>query len=313
MTKPERMTGAEAIVRSLEKIGVTDVFGMPGGAILPTFDPLMDSSIRHILIRHEQGAGHGAEGYAISSGKVGCAIVTSGPAALNTMTALADANLDSVPIVIITGQVAASLIGTDAFQEADIVGASMPVTKHSFLVTEAAEIPSRIAEAFEIAGSGRPGPVLVDITKSAQTEELDFEWPPAVDIPGYKVPQKPSKKQILAAAKAIAQAQAPVLYVGGGVIRGDASKELADLVRLSDAPVVTTLTARGAFPDSDPHNLGMPGMHGTTWSLLSVPDLMIVLLDDLIPLLLGPKWFMLISMPRRSQRIGMRTFRLWET
>lgn len=273
------MTGAEAIVRSLEEIGVTEVFGMPGGAILPTFDPLMDSKIRHILIRHEQGAGHGAEGYATSSGRVGCAIVTSGPAALNTMTALADANMDSVPIVIITGQVGSNLIGTDAFQEADVVGASMPVTKHSFLVTESDEIPARIAEAFEIAKTGRPGPVLVDITKTAQTGELDFEWPPKMDIPGYRVPAKPSKKQITAAAKAIAEAQSPVLYVGGGVVRGNASEQLAELVRISDAPVVTTLTARGAFPDSDPHNLGMPGMHGTVAAVgaLQRADLVVAL------------------------------------
>lgn len=273
------MTGAEAIVRSLEEIGVTEVFGMPGGAILPTFDPLMDSKIRHILVRHEQGAGHAAEGYAISSGKVGCAIVTSGPAALNTMTALADANLDSVPIVVITGQVGADLIGTDAFQEADIVGASMPVTKHSFLVTDPAEVPSRIAEAFEIAKSGRPGPVLVDVTKTAQVGELDFVWPPKMEIPGYKVPEKPSKKQVLAAAEAIAAAQAPVLYVGGGVIRSGASEQLAELVKLTDAPVVTTLTARGAFPDSDPHNLGMPGMHGTVAAVgaLQRADLLITL------------------------------------
>ena len=279
MTKPERMTGAEAIVRSLEEIGVTEVFGMPGGAILPTFDPLMDSKIRHILVRHEQGAGHAAEGYAISSGKVGCAIVTSGPAALNTMTALADANLDSVPIVVITGQVGADLIGTDAFQEADIVGASMPVTKHSFLVTDPAEVPSRIAEAFEIAKSGRPGPVLVDVTKTAQVGEVDFVWPPKMAIPGYKVPEKPSKKQVLAAAEAIAAAQAPVLYVGGGVIRSGASEQLAELVKLTDAPVVTTLTARGAFPDSDPHNLGMPGMHGTVAAVgaLQRADLLITL------------------------------------
>ncbi len=279
MTKPERMTGAEAIVRSLEEIGVTDVFGMPGGAILPTFDPLMDSKIRHILIRHEQGAGHGAEGYAISSDKVGCAIVTSGPAALNTMTALADANMDSVPIVIITGQVGSSLIGTDAFQEADVVGASMPVTKHSFLVTKAEDIPARIAEAFEIAKTGRPGPVLVDIAKDAQTEELDFSWPPKLEIPGYRVPDRPSKKQVNLAAEAIAQAQAPVLYVGGGVIRGRASKQLAELVKLTDAPVVTTLTARGAFPDSDPHNLGMPGMHGTVAAVgaLQRSDLIVAL------------------------------------
>ena len=273
------MTGAEAIVRSLEEIGVTEVFGMPGGAILPTFDPLMDSKVRHILVRHEQGAGHAAEGYAISSGKVGCAIVTSGPAALNTMTALADANLDSVPIVVITGQVGADLIGTDAFQEADIVGASMPVTKHSFLVTDPAEVPSRIAEAFEIAKSGRPGPVLVDVTKTAQVGEVDFVWPPKMEIPGYKVPEKPSKKQVLAAAEAIAAAQAPVLYVGGGVIRSGASEQLAELVKLTDAPVVTTLTARGAFPDSDPHNLGMPGMHGTVAAVgaLQRADLLITL------------------------------------
>ncbi len=279
MTKVETITGAEAIVRSLENLGVTDVFGMPGGAILPTYDPLMDSSIRHILVRHEQGAGHAAEGYAISSGKVGTAIVTSGPAALNTMTALADANIDSVPIVVITGQVAAPLIGSDAFQEADVVGASMPVTKHSFLVTEAQDIPMRIAEAFEIAGTGRPGPVLVDIAKSAQVGELEFSWPPKLDISGYRVPRKPSVKQVKAAAQALCEAQAPVLYVGGGVTRSGASAELAKLVELSDAAVVTTLTARGAFPDSDPHNMGMPGMHGTVAAVgaLQRADLVVAL------------------------------------
>ncbi|WP_099332609.1 acetolactate synthase large subunit [Actinomyces minihominis] len=273
------MTGAEAIVRSLEELGVKEVFGMPGGAILPTYDPLMDSKIRHILIRHEQGAGHAAEGYAITSGQVGCAIVTSGPAAMNVMTALADANLDSVPIVVITGQVGASLIGSDAFQEADVVGASMPITKHSFLVTSAAEIPSRIAEAFHIAATGRPGPVLVDITKDAQTSELQFSWPPAFDIPGYKVPTKPSQKQIRAAAAAIAQSDAPVLYVGGGIIRSGASDALMKLVELTDAPVVTTLPARGAIPDSDRHNLGMPGMHGTVAAVgaLQRADLLITL------------------------------------
>lgn len=258
-----RMTGAEAIVKSLEKLGVTDIFGMPGGAILPTYDPLMDSSINHILVRHEQGAGHAAEGYAVTTGKVGCAIVTSGPAATNTMTALADANLDSIPIVVITGQVGASFIGTDAFQEADIVGASMPITKHSFLVTDAQDIPARIAEAFHIAATGRPGPVLVDITKSAQNSEMDFSWPPVFDLPGYRPAGKPHPKQVNEAAKAIARAQAPVFYVGGGMIRSGASEYLAELVELTDIPVVTTLPARGAFPDSDPHNLGMPGMHGT--------------------------------------------------
>ena len=279
MTQQDTITGAEAIVRSLEELGADEVFGLPGGAILPTYDPLMDSSLRHILVRHEQGAGHAAEGYAISSGKVGVAIVTSGPAALNMMTALADANLDSVPIVVITGQVASSLIGTDAFQESDTVGAAMPLTKHSFLVTDAQSIPARIAEAFHIASTGRPGSVLVDITKDAQNGEMKFQWPPKMDIPGYRVPSKPSAKQIRVAAKAIAKAQAPVLYVGGGVVRADASEGLAKLVELSDAPVVTTLTARGAFPDSDRHNLGMPGMHGTVAAVgaLQRADLVVAL------------------------------------
>ena len=261
-TPTQTMTGAQAIVASLEALGVTDIFGMPGGAILPTYDPLMDSSMRHILVRHEQGAGHAAEGYALATGKVGVAIVTSGPAATNTLTALADANMDSVPIVVITGQVGASMIGTDAFQEADIVGASMPLTKHSFLVTDAQEIPSLIAEAFHIASTGRPGPVLVDVTKSAQNAQMEFSWPPAFDLPGYRPAAKPHKKQGRAAA-AIATAQAPVLYVGGGVIRSRSSEALAELVEATNAPVVTTLTARGAFPDSDQHCLGMPGMHGT--------------------------------------------------
>ena len=261
--QPIPMTGAEAIVASLEALGVTDVFGMPGGAILPTYDPLMSSKLNHILVRHEQGAGHAAEGYALATGRVGCALVTSGPGATNTLTALADAHMDSVPIVVISGQVGASLIGTDAFQEADVVGASMPVTKHSFLVTDASQIPARIAEAFHLAATGRPGPVLVDIAKSAQVAQMEFSWPPALDLPGYRVAGKPNMKQVRAAARAICDAQAPVLYVGGGVVRSGSSGPLARLVEASDAPVVTTLTARGAFPDSDRHNLGMPGMHGT--------------------------------------------------
>ena len=275
-----RMTGAEAIVASLEALGVTDVFGMPGGAILPTYDPLMASTaIRHILVRHEQGAGHAAEGYAIASGKVGCALVTSGPGATNVLTALGDAAMDSVPIVVISGQVGASLIGTDAFQEADVVGASMPITKHSFLVTNPQDIPARLAEAFYLAATGRPGPVLVDITKSAQVSQMDFSWPPALDLPGYKVADRPNMKQVRAAARAIVEAQAPVLYVGGGVIRGGATEALAALVEATNAPVVTTLTARGAFPDSDRHNLGMPGMHGTVAAVgaLQRADLIVVL------------------------------------
>nr|WP_076464461.1 acetolactate synthase large subunit [Actinomyces mediterranea] len=275
----QTMTGAEAIVASLEALGVTDIFGMPGGTILPTFDPLMDSKLNFILVRHEQGAGHAAEGYALATGKTGCAIVTSGPGATNTLTALADANMDSVPLVVISGQVGASLIGTDAFQEADIVGASMPLTKHAFLVTDANEIPSRLAEAFQIASTGRPGPVLVDITRSAQTATMEFSWPPAIDLPGYRVAGKPHKRQVRAAAEVINGAQAPVLYVGGGVIRSGSSKDLATLVEFTDAPVVTTLTARGAFPDSDPHNLGMPGMHGTVAAVgaLQRADLIVAL------------------------------------
>ena len=275
-----RMTGAEAIVASLEALGVTDVFGMPGGAILPTYDPLMASTaIRHILVRHEQGAGHAAEGYALATGKVGCALVTSGPGATNVLTALGDACMDSVPIVVISGQVGASLIGTDAFQEADVVGASMPITKHSFLVTDPQDIPVRLAEAFHLAGTGRPGPVLVDITKSAQVSEMDFSWPPTLDLPGYKAADRPNMKQVRAAARAIVNAQAPVLYVGGGVIRGGATEALSALVEATNAPVVTTLTARGAFPDSDRHNLGMPGMHGTVAAVgaLQRADLIVAL------------------------------------
>lgn len=277
--QPIPMTGAEAIVASLEALGVTDVFGMPGGAILPTYDPLMGSKLNHVLVRHEQGAGHAAEGYALATGRVGCALVTSGPGATNTLTALADAHMDSVPIVVISGQVGASLIGTDAFQEADVVGASMPVTKHSFLVTDASQIPARIAEAFHLAATGRPGPVLVDIAKSAQVAQMEFSWPPALDLPGYRVAGKPNMKQVRAAAHAICDAQAPVLYVGGGVVRSGSSGPLARLVEASDAPVVTTLTARGAFPDSDRHNLGMPGMHGTVAAVgaLQRADLIVAL------------------------------------
>ncbi|MCS4484850.1 acetolactate synthase large subunit [Gleimia sp. 6138-11-ORH1] len=274
-----RLTGAEAIVKTLENLGVTHTFGMPGGAILPTFDPLMDSKIRHILIRHEQGAGHAAEGYAISTGETGCAIVTSGPGATNTLTALADAHLDSVPIVIISGQVGTNFIGTDAFQEADIIGASMPISKHGFIVRDAKDIPARIVEAFHLARSGRPGPVLVDITKSAQNEEFDFSWPPQLDLPGYTPVYAPKEEEIEAAVELIVNAKKPVLYVGGGLIRAKASEELKELVALTDFPVVTTLPARGAFPDTDPHHLGMPGMHGTVPAVgaLQKADLLISL------------------------------------
>ena len=267
------ITGAEAVVRSLELLGVTDVFGLPGGAILPVYDPLMDASeLRHILVRHEQGAGHAAEGYASASGKVGVCIATSGPGATNLVTAIADAYMDSVPIVAITGQVFSTLMGTDAFQEADIVGITMPITKHSFLVKRAEDIPGAIAAAFEIASTGRPGPVLVDITKDAQQAVAPFVWPPKIDLPGYRPVTKAHGKQIQAAAALLAEAKKPVLYVGGGVIRGRASAELLTLAESTGAPVVTTLMARGAFPDSHPQHLGMPGMHGTVPAVLALQE-----------------------------------------
>lgn len=270
---PEQMTGAQAVVRSLEMLGITDVFGLPGGAILPVYDPLLDSSkLRHILVRHEQGAGHAAEGYAAASGKLGVAIATSGPGATNLVTAIADAHMDSVPMLAITGQVFSNLMGTDAFQEADIVGITMPITKHSFLVKHAEEIPATIAAAAHIASTGRPGPVLVDITKDAQQATFDFQWPPKVDLPGYRPITKAHGKQVQAAAQLIADAKRPVLYVGGGVIRANASDELMTLAETTKAPVVTTLMARGAFPDSHPQHLGMPGMHGTVPAVLALQE-----------------------------------------
>ena len=276
----ETLTGAQAIVRSLELLGVTDIFGLPGGAILPTYDPLMDSTkIRHILVRHEQGAGHAAEGYASASGKLGVCIATSGPGATNLVTAIADAHMDSVPLLAITGQVNSTSIGTDAFQEADIVGITMPITKHSFLVTNAKDIPGVLAAAVMIATTGRPGPVLVDIAKDAQVGKMEFVWPPKVELPGYKPVTKPHGKQIQAAAQMILESKRPVLYVGGGIVRSGASEELLELSKIIGAPVVTTLMARGAFPDSNEQNLGMPGMHGTVPAVtaLQKSDLLITL------------------------------------
>ncbi|WP_119697540.1 acetolactate synthase large subunit [Microbacterium halotolerans] len=267
------LTGAEAVVRSLELLGADDVFGLPGGAILPAYDALMSAnSLNHILVRHEQGAGHAAEGYASASGKVGVAIATSGPGATNLVTAIADAHMDSVPLVAITGQVFSTLMGTDAFQEADIVGITMPVTKHSFLVKKAEDVPGAIAAAFEIASTGRPGPVLVDITKDAQQNEAPFVWPPRYDLPGYRPVTKAHGKQIQAAAQMLSEAKKPVLYVGGGVIRARAAEELKTLAETSGAPVVTTLMARGAFPDSHEQHLGMPGMHGAVPAVLALQE-----------------------------------------
>lgn len=276
----EVLTGAQTIVRSLELLGIDTIFGLPGGTILPTYDPLMDSQkIRHILVRHEQGAGHAAEGYASATGRLGVCIATSGPGATNLVTAIADAYMDSVPLLAITGQVNSHMIGTDAFQEADIVGITMPITKHSFLVTRPEDIPETIASAVLIATTGRPGPVLVDITKDAQVKSAEFVWPPKVDLPGYKPVTKPHGKQIQAAAQLIKESKRPVLYVGGGVGRAGAHKELYKLAELIGAPVVTTLMARGVFPDSHPQNLGMPGMHGTVPAVtaLQKSDLLITL------------------------------------
>ena len=258
------VTGAQSLVLALEAQGVDTVFGLPGGAILPAYDPLLDSvKARHILVRHEQGAGHAAQGYAAATGKVGVCMATSGPGATNLVTPLADAYMDSVPIVAITGQVNSRTIGTDAFQEADIRGITMPITKHNYLITDPAHIPRAIAEAFHVARSGRPGPVLVDITKDALTATTTFTWPPTFELPGYRPVTKPHAKQIKAAAELIRAAERPVLYVGGGVIRAEASAELLALAELTRIPVVTTLMARGAFPDSHELHLGMPGMHGS--------------------------------------------------
>ncbi len=259
----EQMTGAQSLIRSLEAAGTENIFGIPGGAILPAYDPLMDSKIRHILVRHEQGAGHAAQGYAAATGRVGVCMATSGPGATNLVTPIADAHMDSVPMVAVTGQVGAAMIGTDAFQEADIRGITMPITKHNFLVTDPAEIPRTIAEAFYIASTGRPGPVLVDVAKSALTATTAYAWPHELHLPGYRPISRPHAKQIREAARLILESRRPVLYVGGGTIRARASRDLAVLAELSGMPVVTTLMARGAFPDSHPQHLGMPGMHGT--------------------------------------------------
>jgi acetolactate synthase-1/2/3 large subunit len=258
------VTGAQSLIKALECAGAENVFGIPGGAILPAYDPLYDSvKLRHILVRHEQGAGHAAQGYAAATGKVGVCMATSGPGATNLVTPIADAYMDSVPLVAVTGQVASSAIGTDAFQEADIRGITMPITKHNFLVTDPAEIPRTIAEAFYIASTGRPGPVLVDVSKDALQARTTFSWPTELNLPGYRPVSRPHAKQVREAARLILEARRPVLYVGGGTIRANASAELRVLAELTAIPVVTTLMARGAFPDSHPQHLGMPGMHGT--------------------------------------------------
>ena len=260
----EKMTGAQALIRALEDLGVQDVFGLPGGAILPVFHAINDDTkFRFTLVRHEQAAGHAAEGYAVATGRVGVCIVTSGPGATNMITPIADANMDSVPLVVITGQVGVNAIGTDAFQEADIVGATYPVVKHSYLVTRAQDIPRVLAEAHYIARSGRPGPVVVDLTKTAQTGEMYYSWPQRMILPGYNPTTKAHGRVISDAAKLFAQSYRPVLYVGGGAVRSNASAEVAELAEVTGAPIVTTLPARGIVPNSNPKALGMLGMHGT--------------------------------------------------
>ena len=273
-----RMLGSDAILRSLEAEGVEVMFGIPGGAILPTYDAIArGTTVRHVLARHEQGAGHMAEGYARASGKVGVAIATSGPGATNLVTAIADAWMDSTPIVCITGQVRSDLIGTDAFQETDATGITMPIVKHSWLVLDARELPQAIKSAFHVARSGRPGPVLVDIAKDAQEAELNFSYPDEVDLPGWRPPSKVHERQVHQAAKAIAESRQPIVYAGGGVINAEASAELLALVEAAQLPAVVTLMGKGCIPDSHPLNYGAPGMHGSKYAnwALNKSDLII--------------------------------------
>jgi acetolactate synthase I/II/III large subunit len=282
VTSPSRVqaTGAQALVYALERVGADVVFGIPGGAVLPAYDPLLDSKIiRHILVRHEQGAGHAATGYAQATGRVGVCMATSGPGATNLVTPIADAYMDSVPIVAITGQVPSSLIGTDGFQEADISGITIPITKHNFLVTKPEDIARTIGEAFHVASTGRPGPVLVDISKDALQATTEFSWPVPFDLPGYHPVTRPHARQVREAARLISESRRPVLYVGGGVIKARAAAELAELAELTGIPVVTTLMGRGAFPDRHPLHMGMPGMHGcvTAVGALQQADLLIAL------------------------------------
>jgi len=278
-TVAEPVTGAQSLVRSLEALGVDVMFGIPGGAILPAYDPIFDSSVRHVLVRHEQGAGHAATGYAQATGKVGVCIATSGPGATNLVTPIADAYMDSVAMVAITGQVPRGSIGSDAFQEADIHGITLPITKHNYLVQSAEDVPRVMAEAFYLAGTGRPGPVLVDVPKDVLQARTTFSWPPTLELPGYRPTLQPHGKQIREAARLMAMARRPVLYVGGGVLKAGASPALRKLAEVTKAPVVTTLMARGAFPDSHDQHLGMPGMHGTVAAVhaLQKADLIIAL------------------------------------
>ncbi len=274
-----QVTGAQAIMQSLEELGVDVVFGYPGGAILPAYDPMLDANLRHVLVRHEQGAIHAAEGYAHATGRVGVCIVTSGPAATNLVTGLCDALMDSVPVLAITGQVASTAIGSDAFQEADVTGITMPVTKHNELVSTVERIPAAIKEAFHIAHTGRPGPVLVDLPKDILNASFEWKWPQHLELPGYRPTVRGHGKMVREAIELIAQAERPVVYAGGGLVRAGAADELRELVELLQLPTVTTLMARGILPESHPLCLGMPGMHGhyTAVTALQEADLLVAL------------------------------------
>ena len=279
-----KLNGGQALIKSLEMEGVEVMFGLPGGAILPVYDPIIDSPIRHILVRHEQGAGHMAEGYAHATGRPGVAMVTSGPGATNIVTPLADALMDSIPIVVITGQVPSMAIGTDAFQECDTIGITRSVTKHNELITSAQDIPRVIHEAFHIATTGRPGPVLVDIPKDIvdprhPNSAMEWYWPDSIDLPGYKPTTKGHPKMIREAARFIGESRRPVIYAGGGILKARAAEALRELAELTGIHVVTTLMARGGFPDSHPLCLGMPGMHGNYTAVTSMQkaDLLIAL------------------------------------
>ncbi|MBV8159735.1 MAG: acetolactate synthase large subunit [Acidimicrobiia bacterium] len=274
-----KLTGAQALIKSLEMQEVEVLFGLPGGAILPVYDPIIDSPIRHILVRHEQGAGHMAEGYAQVTGRPGVAMVTSGPAATNIVTPLCNAYMDSTPIVVITGQVASTAIGTDAFQECDTTGITMPVTKHNWLITDAQDIPRVVKEAFHVATTGRPGPVLIDVPKDISNAPMEWYWPESVDLPGYKPTTRGHPRMVREAARLIGEAHRPVIYAGGGILKAHAAEALRELVDMTGIPVVTTLMARGAFPDSHPLALGMPGMHGNYTAVTSMQkcDLLIAL------------------------------------
>jgi acetolactate synthase I/II/III large subunit len=282
--KPETLNGGQALIRSLELEGVEVMFGLPGGAILPVYDPIIDSPIRHILVRHEQGAGHMAEGYAHATGRPGVAMVTSGPAATNIVTPLCDAYMDSIPMVVITGQVPFAAIGSDAFQECDTTGITLSVTKHNYLVTEAQDIPQVVREAFHIATTGRPGPVLIDIPKDIVDPKnprsaMEWYWPEKLDLPGYNPTTRGHPRMIREAARLISESHRPVIYAGGGILKARAAEALRELAELCELPVVTTLMARGAFPDSHPLALGMPGMHGnyTAVTAMQKADLLIAL------------------------------------